>query len=186
MINTFPIDELQEAWQLASKKHDGQKYGGPENGQQIEYLNHIGSVTFEIISAFHHDKNLDLNLALKCAVLHDTIEDTNLSYNEIASNYGRAIADGVEALTKNAAIESKKDKMLDSLRRIKTQPKEIWAVKMADRIANLYRPPFYWDDTKKREYVEEAKLIHSELGEVHKYLADRLAQKIVAYQRFIS
>lgn len=186
MANQWSIDELQEVWQLATRKHDGQKYGGQEQGEQIEYLNHIGSVTFEIMAASLVEKELDINLALKCAVLHDTIEDTNLTQEEIVYKYGTNVADGVLALTKNSQIEGKKEKMVDSLKRIKSQPKEIWAVKMADRIVNLYAPPFYWSNEKKKEYVEEARLIHDQLKEGSKYLADRLAKKMEEYQKFIN
>jgi (p)ppGpp synthase/HD superfamily hydrolase len=71
------------------------------------------------------------------------------------------------------------------LKRIKEQPKEIWAIKMADRIANLYAPPFYWTNEKKSEYLEEARLIHDELRAGNKYLEVRLANKIIEYQKFI-
>ncbi len=43
MNETWSIDKLQDAWKLASKLHDGQKYGGPNEGDQVEYINHIGS-----------------------------------------------------------------------------------------------------------------------------------------------
>lgn len=185
MNNTWSIDELQHVWHLASRKHDGQKYGGEGEGEQVEYLNHIGSVAFEIIAASMQDKNMDAGLAIKCALLHDTIEDTDLTYEVIEQQHGTAVAKGVLALTKNASIESKQEKMIDSLQRIKQQPKEVWAVKLADRIVNLYAPPFYWNNEKRKEYQQEAKLILKELGEGNAYLADRLSKKIEAYNRFI-
>lgn len=165
--------------------HDGQKYGGAGQDQQIEYLNHIGSVTFEVMTAVTIQKDLDANIAIKCAILHDTLEDTDLTYNDILEKFGPAIANGVQALTKNENIASKREKMTDSLSRIKLQTKEIWAIKMADRISNLQKPPFYWDTAKKKEYMEEARLIHTELNTASKYLADRLEKKIKEYQRFI-
>jgi (p)ppGpp synthase/HD superfamily hydrolase len=182
---SWTIDTLQDAWYLATKMHGGQKYGGANEGEQIEYLNHIASVVFEVMTAVTSDENLDADLALKCAMLHDAIEDTALTYDDIKGKFGSGVADGVQALTKSPAISGKKDKMLDSLRRIKEQPKEIWAVKMADRICNLYAPPYYWNDEKKREYMDEARLIHSELKEGCRYLADRLLGKISEYDRFL-
>ncbi|WP_028979750.1 HD domain-containing protein [Sporocytophaga myxococcoides] len=185
MNEKWSINEIQDAWQLASQLHDGQKYGGANQEEQVEYINHIGSVVFEIMTAITIEDGMDSNLAIKCAVLHDTIEDTSLSYDDILTRFGSQVANGVLALTKNATIEGKKEKMLDSLKRIKEQPKEIWAIKMADRIANLYAPPFYWTNEKKKEYIEEACLIHDELKEGNKYLATRLANKIIEYQKFI-
>ena len=75
--------------------------------------------------------------------------------------------------------------MLDSLKRIKQQPKEVWAVKMADRICNLYAPPFYWTNEKKKTYREEAMLIHRELKDGNAYLAERLGRKIEEYRAYI-
>ena len=88
------------------------------------------------------------------------------------------------ALTKNEELESKEEMMLDSLNRIKEQPKEIWAVKMADRICNLYAPPFYWNKERKIKYQKEAQLIHRELKEGNKYLAERLEKKINDYAKY--
>jgi (p)ppGpp synthase/HD superfamily hydrolase len=78
------------------------------------------------------------------------------------------------------------EKMLDSLKRIKQQPKEIWAVKLADRIVNLYEPPYYWNNDKKKKYKEESEIILKELGDGNQYLADRLRNKIASYDRFIT
>ena len=74
--------------------------------------------------------------------------------------------------------------MKDSLQRIKQQPQEVWMVKMADRITNLYHPPFYWNVEKILRYSQEAKLIHSELKASNHELAKRLLDKIEAYSQF--
>jgi (p)ppGpp synthase/HD superfamily hydrolase len=181
----WSIDDLQDVWHLATRVHDGQKYGGRNDGEQIEYLNHIGGVVFEVLTALMIENDLDGHLALHCALLHDTIEDTTLTYENILNKYGLEVANGVLALTKDPTIEGKRAKMEDSLQRIKVQPKEVWAVKMADRIVNLYAAPYYWNDEKKREYVEEAQLIYNELHPASKYLADRLSRKIRDYELFI-
>ena len=183
---TWSIDNLQDVWHLATKMHDGQKYGGANQDEKIEYINHIASVVFEIIAAVQIDKSLNADLAIKCALLHDTLEDTKLTYDEIVKNYGAQVAEGVKALTKSSSIKDKHEKMTDNLARIKAQPREVWAVKMADRITNLYAPPFYWNNEKKQEYVEEAKLIHRSLCEGCQYLADRLLKKISDYNKYIT
>jgi len=182
----WSIDELQDTWQLVSRLHDGQKYGGPKQGEKIEYINHIGSVAFEIMKALEHTPGMNARLALSCALLHDSIEDTPFSYEEVQELFGSGIADGVMALTKNEALEGKQEKMTDSLKRIKLQPKEVWAVKLADRICNLYAPPYYWSNDKKLAYIEEAKLILSELRDGNAYLATRLEEKIEDYRKFLS
>lgn len=181
----WSIDEIQKVWQLASQLHDGQKYGGYNEGKQVEYINHIGSVVFEVLNAIQSTENINADLAIKCAILHDTIEDTAMTYEKVNALFGHEVASGVLALTKNDKIEGSLEKMLDSLKRIKEQPVEIWAVKMADRTANLYEPPFYWTDEKKLKYIEEAEIILHELKDGNEYLAERLKSKIKEYHRFV-
>lgn len=181
----WSIDELQTTWQLVSRLHDGQKYGGPKEGEKIEYINHIGSVTFEVLKAIEQTPDMNASLAISCALLHDSIEDTPFSYEEVKELFGAEVADGVMALTKNDALKGKDEKMTDSLTRIKAQPKDVWAVKLADRICNLYAPPYYWNKSKKLAYIEEAKLILSELKDGNAYLAKRLEDKIENYNSFL-
>lgn len=185
MKQPWSIDEVQNIWQLASKLHDGQKYGGPNDGEKIEYINHIGSVAFEVLNAIQYTEDMNADLAIKCAILHDTIEDTPFTYTKVKELFGQQVAEGVLALSKNDKIEDRLEKMLDSLTRIKEQPKEIWAVKLADRIVNLYEPPYYWNNDKKLEYIEEAEVILRELKDGNKYLAERLRNKIERYHNFL-
>ncbi|WP_347053490.1 bifunctional (p)ppGpp synthetase/guanosine-3',5'-bis(diphosphate) 3'-pyrophosphohydrolase [Flavobacterium olei] len=182
----WSIDEIQKIWQLVSRFHNGQKYGGSKDGEQVEYINHIGSVVFEVFNAIQFTENINADLAIKCAMLHDAIEDTEFTFENVKDFFGSEVASGVLALTKNDTIEDSQLKMLDSLKRIKEQPKEVWAVKMADRIANLYEPPFYWSDEKKLKYIDEAEIIYSELKDANVYLAERLKTKIKQYHGFLN
>lgn len=184
MTNTLSIDKLQAIWQKVTVLHSGQTYGGQHKDEKIEYINHIGSVVFEILNACAHTENFNGELAVSCALLHDSIEDTALTVDELKQLYGEQVTAGVLALTKDRN-KAKDQQMLDSLNRIKAQPKEVWAVKLADRICNLYAPPYYWDNQKKLSYLEEAKNIHSHLKDGNEYLANRLMQKIGDYKKYI-
>jgi (p)ppGpp synthase/HD superfamily hydrolase len=180
------IDKIQGAWQLATRLHTGQSYGGQQEGEKIEYINHIGSVVFEVSNAFKQESGLNEELGILCAILHDTIEDTEATFESIRDTFGIQVAEGVSALTKNETLEPKEQRMTDSLDRIKKQPKEVWAVKLADRICNLYAPPFYWNNEKKAAYIEEAQVIYDHLKEGNEYLADRLKEKIERYREFLT
>ena len=175
---------LKQAWELATRAHDGQKYGGGAAGEMVEYLNHIGTVVFEVMNALNHEPEHDADLAVQCAVLHDVIEDSPVTYEEVLEKFGKKTADGVLALTKNESLPDKESKMRDSLQRIKAQPSAVWMVKMADRITNLYMPPHYWDTEKRRKYQAEAELIYQELHAASPFLAERLKNKIVSYSDF--
>lgn len=182
-MTPWDIDLVRLAWQIATDAHDGQKYGGAEEGRKIEYLNHIGAVCLEVMQALLHHPEADADLAIACAILHDTVEDTPIELEQIERQFGAAIAQGVAALTKNEDLPGKTERMLDSLERIKAQPYEVWMVKLADRIVNLTAPPYYWDDQKKAAYRREAQLIYDHLHPASEVLAGRLQARIEAYHR---
>ena len=167
-----------KAYQYAAKAHNGQLLPGSE----LPYIVHLSFVSMEIMAALTEDyRKLDGNLAIQCALLHDTMEDAGISYYEIRDIFGQRVADGVNALSKRSMFATKKEKMIDSLVRIKTQPIEVWMVKLADRITNLMPPPSHWSQKKIENYREEAKLIFTALKGANEYLASRLYMKIEAY-----
>ncbi|MBN2662737.1 MAG: bifunctional (p)ppGpp synthetase/guanosine-3',5'-bis(diphosphate) 3'-pyrophosphohydrolase [Bacteroidales bacterium] len=179
------MDKIQLAWNIASKIHDGQKYGGIEKEEHIEYLSHIGAVVFEIYNATSCIDYIDTDFAVKCAILHDSLEDTSLEYSFIKQTFGEKVAQGVLALTKDPKIPDKIIRMIDCLQRIKLQPPEIAMVKLADRICNLKAPPYFWSQEKIITYKAEAEIIYNELKNASALLAQRLLQKISEYQQFI-
>ena len=79
----------------------------------------------------------------------------------------------------------KSERMQDSLNRIKLLPKEVWAVKLADRITNLQEPPQHWNTSKKEEYRQEAIQILQHLKGANFYLEQRLDKKITEYEKYI-
>lgn len=165
------------AWQFAAEAHSGQKLPGSD----LPYLTHIGWVVGEILISLQHEAISDPILAIQCAVLHDVLEDTSKGYRELSQKFGPAIADGVSVLTKNMALP-KSQRMMDSLERIRSRPKEVGMVKLADRISNLRTPPCNWDSRKIAEYIKESEDIIAILGKTSLYLSERFKMKLMNYQ----
>ena len=134
----------------------------------------------EIFNAHAVEAVGNLALATQCAILHDSIEDQGITHAELARRFGLAVADGVLALSKNSSLP-KAEAMTDSLARIRTQPREVWCVKLADRISNLHGAPAHWSGEKRATYRAEAQQILNALGAAHSTLAARLATKIASY-----
>jgi len=173
-------DLYARAYRYAAQAHQGQIVPGTE----LPYLLHVGLVAMEVIAAMGHPPERDGDLAVACALLHDVLEDTAVTYDQLTAEFDAAVAQGVRALSKDPTLE-RAAQMPDSLRRISQQPHEVWMVKLADRITNLAPPPAYWTPAKIAAYREEAIAIHHELGVADTYLAARLGDKIEAYRVYL-
>lgn len=169
------------AMRFAAEAHREQRMLGPEG---FPYTVHLAMVAMELTAALAAERVESPDLALQCALLHDVLEDTRVTPGELTARFGAQVAAGVQALTRDAALP-KDEQMADSLRRIRAQPREVWMVKLADRITNLQRPPGSWTRDHKRRYQEEATAILSALGEASPLLAARLREKIDAYAAFL-
>lgn len=176
--NTMTQENYQKAIKFAGEKHKNQKVPGTESN----YLLHISNVAMEILLAYNVNNNFDLDFTIQLALLHDTIEDTETSFEEIKNEFDYRIASGVLALTKNKNLSSRKEIMIDSLKRINILEKEVGMVKLADRITNLQKPPKYWSKDKIQNYLNESKLIREMLNDKNEFLNKRLQMKIAEYQ----
>lgn len=153
-------------------------------GSELPYLTHVGMVAMEVAAAVSAEPQHDGTLAVLCALLHDCVEDTDVELATVEETFGADVAAGVSALTKDETLP-KPERMPDSLRRIREQPRSVWIVKLADRITNLQRPPAHWSTDKARRYRMEAMRIREALGEASPYLSGRIDAKIAAYEEFI-
>lgn len=177
----FNIELYKRALHFAAEAHNGQL---TPNG--YPYILHVTSVAVEVIGSYLNNNTHtysedriygDINVAACCALLHDTIEDTNVTYSELCATFGTTIADGVLALTKNKDLD-KELQMDDSLHRLSLLAPEIQSVKLADRITNLSSIPTKWNQEKINKYLNESMSILNKLGDSNKYLSKRLANKI--------
>ena len=180
MATTFSRDLYMRARPIASARHHRQKKPGSES----PYVIHVAAVAMEVLATFALEDVAEPDLAVACALLHDTVEDTETTREEVAAEFGEAVAAGVEALSKDPRLP-KAEQMADSLARIRRQPRAVWLVKLADRAVNLEAPPHYWPMEKRRAYQREAGVILEALGEASPSLAARLRDKMAAYEAFI-
>ncbi len=171
-------DLYQKAYEFAANAHNNQKVPGSE----LPYITHVTLVSMELLAAAIDCD--DVNFAMQCSLLHDVLEDTSVVYEDVLSQFGSRIAEAVSSLTKDRTLP-KPDQIAESLTRVKIQPRDVWRVKLADRITNLRRPPSTWVDDKKARYRQDAKLICDELGPASDILSKRLRAKIDEYAGYI-
>ena len=151
------FDRLNAAFQYADEHHGQQlrKDGSP-------YITHPLAVT-EIVA----EMGLDLE-SIMAAMLHDTIEDTDATYDEIAKQFGVTVADLVDGVTKLTRVHytSKEEEQMENLRKmLMAMAKDIRVIliKICDRLHNM-RTMNYQSPHKQKEKALETMEIYAPIA----------------------
>ena len=121
----------QAAAAFAARAHQHQT----RKDGQTPYFSHPARVTLTIACVFgFQDEKV-----LAAALLHDTIEDTNVDYDDIHKEFGREVADFVAAMTKDMRlIESQREIAYD--KQLAAGPWQSRLIKLADVYDNMLDP----------------------------------------------
>jgi guanosine-3',5'-bis(diphosphate) 3'-pyrophosphohydrolase len=76
----------QETLKYAAAKHVSADQKIP--GTDLPYVVHLSNVAMEIMLAGFNTEKFDLAFAVQVALLHDTLEDTETNYPELAARFG--------------------------------------------------------------------------------------------------
>ena len=151
------LDRLRAAYEMARDAHAGQKRkdGSP-------YLTHCVAAA-DIIVDFGLDED-----SIVAALLHDVIEDTSLTRDDIAHSFGGAVADIVDGVTKLTRVQytSKEDEQMENLRKmLMAMSKDIRVImiKIADRLHNM-RTMAYQNAEKQRSKSLETMEIYAPIA----------------------
>ncbi len=159
-LDESSIARLRKAYLFAHSLHSGQlrKSGEP-------YIVHPIAVA-EILSEFRMDET-----SLVAAILHDVVEDTHVSVEEVEKQFGANVASIVDGLTKLAKVEfrSSQEKLAENFRKMivaMSRDIRVIVVKLADRLHNMR--------TLKALPLDKRQRIAEETSEIYAQLAGRL------------
>ncbi len=146
---------LLEALAFAAHKHRRQRR---KDRHASPYINHpIALATLLVSEGGVGDPEV-----LAAALLHDTIEDTRTTYEELEAAFGRRVARTVLEVTDNKRLRKQTRKRLQ-IEHAAGLSRGAKLVKLADKICNLRdlrsRPPVGWDKWRRREYFDWAKQV---------------------------
>ena len=102
----------QRAIRFAGERHGDQKMPS----SNASYLVHLAHVAMEVMVAAPQSTDFDLEFALQVALLHDVIEDTPTTLEEVRGYFSEPVAEAVLALTKNELLPAN-EQIPDSLKR---------------------------------------------------------------------
>lgn len=121
------IDKILNAKDFAYKKHHGQT----RKGSGKPFVTHLDRVA---LNASYLTEDIDVIVA---AFLHDTIEDTDTTVEEIREHFGDNVADLVNLETEDKSLpwKERKQKQIDELKN--TNNKKVLLIALSDKLANL-------------------------------------------------
>jgi len=159
------IQEVAKSYQMAKGAHEGQKRSTGE-----PYITHPLEVA-RILANMHMDYQ-----SIMAAMLHDVIEDTFVSKEDIAEEFGETVAELVDGVSKLAQIEfqSRADAQAENLRKMMlamSRDIRVILVKLADRLHNMRTLDAMPRDKQRRKALETL--------EIYAPIANRLGMNAI-------
>jgi guanosine-3',5'-bis(diphosphate) 3'-pyrophosphohydrolase len=152
-----------QALDFAARKHRDQRR---KDAEASPYINH----PIQLAAVLCRDGQVTDPVVIAAAILHDTIEDTNTTLDELRREFGAEIAQVVMEVTDDTLLRREERKRLQVETATQLSPRAK-LVKLADRICNIrdvaFCPPATWSLERRREYFEWAKSVVDRLRGTH-------------------
>ena len=177
--SSHAIGLILKAADFAAHKHRYQKRKGKD---KKPYINHPIKVAY-VLSAEGSVSDPEI---IAAGLLHDTIEDTLTTYDELRGQFGQRVANIVVEVTDTKFLAKQTRKQLQSTKASHASA-AAQQVRIADKICNLRdilgSPPIDWTPVIKQEYFDEAKSVVDEIRDVNPSLAARFDKLYVHWMR---
>ncbi len=146
---------LLRALAFAAHKHRDQRR---KDAAASPYINH----PIALANVLVNEGGVTDAEVLSAALLHDTVEDTATTLEELESEFGPRVAGIVAEVTDDQLLPKAERKRLQ-VEHAAGLSREAKLVKLADKICNLRdvaeRPPAHWDLARRREYFDWARRV---------------------------
>jgi guanosine-3',5'-bis(diphosphate) 3'-pyrophosphohydrolase len=160
---------LLRAATFAADKHKGQKR---KNASETPYINH----PLEVAHLLATEAGVTDVVVLAAAILHDTIEDTGTTREELEQLFGAEVAGVVAEVTDDKSLlkAERKRRQVEHAPSLSARAK---LVKLADKICNIRDvaddPPAGWPLERRQEYFDWARSVVAGLDGVSPVLEAR-------------
>ena len=175
------VTGLLGALHFAAGKHRDQRRKDREKSPYINHPIHVA----ELIGRVGRVSDL---ATLQAAILHDTVEDTETTFQELEELFGREVAGLVKEVTDDKGLkkEERKQRQIEHAPNLSPKAKQI---KIADKISNIiavtHSPPKGWSKERRLEYLEWSKLVVDGCRGINKGLEAHYDETRTSMRRFI-
>ena len=163
---------ILRAADFAARKHRQQRR---RDAEASPYINHPLAVAM-LLAEVGGVADMEV---LAAAILHDTLEDTKTTPEELEAAFGARVRALVEAVTDDKQLKKAERKQLQ-IDHAAHLPPEAVLIKLGDKIANVvdvtHSPPSMWDLARRKEYLEWAAAVVANCPQVNAALEARFAQ----------
>jgi len=149
------ISIIVKCTNFAAEKHKNQRR---KNSEKIPYINHPIGVAYILT---HEAKITDAEV-IQAALLHDTVEDTDTTFEEIEREFGENVRNIVDEVTDDKSLPKAERKRLQIVH-AKDSTYQAKLVKLADKLYNLRDlqaiAPDGWSQERCLEYFKWSKQV---------------------------
>ena len=149
------LGDVMKALAFAADKHRHQRR---KDREASPYINH----PIDLANILVNEARVDDPVVLVAAILHDTVEDTDTTPDELTAHFGPEVSAIVAEVTDDKSLPKQERKRLQE----EHAPRASFRaqqVKLADKISNLRdlsaRPPATWDLERRRAYFDWCKRV---------------------------
>jgi guanosine-3',5'-bis(diphosphate) 3'-pyrophosphohydrolase len=149
---------------FAANKHRNQRR---KNVAAFPYINH----PISLVNILCNEAHITDMTVICAALLHDTVEDTETTAEELLNEFGREIRDIVMEVTDDKSIPARQRRKQLQIEHASQISERAKLLKLADKISNLRDlandPPAQWSVERQREYFDWAKQVIDQLRGTH-------------------
>src|ERR1700722_4078144 len=171
------VQEICSGVNFAAEKHRLQTR---KNKEKTPYISHPIGVAFNLMGVGEvRDSSLMIG-----ALLHDTVKDTQTTFEEIEGKFGKQVASYVREVTDDKSLAKEVRKRLQVVN-ASHKSKGATQIKLADKLFNLHdlynNPPVDWTQTRIDRYYEWAQSVVDRLPESNEKLHKAVKEIIDQY-----
>lgn len=172
---------ILRAIDFAARKHRNQRR---KDEGAAPYINHPISVSLWLAEI----GGVTDPEVLGAAILHDTLEDTNTSREELEASFGTRIRKLVEEVTDDKSLPKAERKRLQ-IEHAHHLSSDAVLIKLGDKISNLldvtHSPPTKWSVQRRREYIDWAEAVVRNCPKVNSALENHFARLLENARRTV-
>lgn len=176
-LTSTEAKKILTAVSFAAEKH---KLQLRTNTEKTPYIIHPLGVT-EQLMRIGHVYDVDVLVA---ALLHDVLDDTGTTVQEISGYFGDKVAAYVQEVTGDMKLSSKERKKMQIIHAF-NQSKGATFIKLSDKLHNLNTlmqdPPAGWSQERMDQYFQWAQAVVDNLPDVNKPLKEEVHKTIARY-----